>query len=245
MVNFQKQLDILTGALSILDLSYLVSGSATFGILVNIYPVIWEKINQLNAVMNFVAVLVLVYILGLFSWLIGKQFRYFMMNIGAILYYIWERRFFTRKIERKCPWGNAIMMDFEAVFKKNKEVLDFSGSRVEPLLNQSNEVAYSFMWMELDKSEKTECVKRVLYISRFWTFLAMYEGLIFPVLLFSIFLMKGQLDDFLDSDLIGWILLIVLQILVLYLLCKEARKCACTQISEIMNAYYGFFCEKK
>ena len=128
-------------------------------------------------------------------------------------------------------------------------------------------MAYSYMWMKLDKSDNADCRSRFLYVSRFWVLRAIYEGLIPSVMVLGFVLfakcqtivvcpalgkghgfkivMLGLAKNIGITWLYNYILFLVilsLMLLVGYLLAKEAKRCVETQIREVVVAYYNFFC---
>lgn len=84
MVNFQKQFDVVTGTLNIFDLSYWVSGSAMMEALIYSFPTIKNFVYHKDQVMLSILICVVsAYVLGMISWLAGKQIRYWLMsNLG-------------------------------------------------------------------------------------------------------------------------------------------------------------------
>lgn len=130
----------------------------------------------------------------------------------------------------------------------------------------SKSVAYSYMWMRLDKSQSEDCRNRFVYISRFWVLRAIYEGLILPVMFLSVtvFLRCYPVWNDLGETFIQWIgglcgftihpifgkilvgLLFALIISIIAgifikLLIDEAKKCIDTQVREVIVAYYHFY----
>ena len=70
MPNFQKIIDIISGALCILDFSYIISGAATY--LIIMYSLYYHGVNlDLMKDKWFINIL-FAYISGVLSWLIGR-----------------------------------------------------------------------------------------------------------------------------------------------------------------------------
>lgn len=132
-------------------------------------------------------------------------------------------------------------------------------------MEDDKNIAYSYMWMRLDKSQDEDCRSRFVFASRSWVLRAIYEGLIPPVfvlaatILFKYFsVWKGWCETFcqwLDgwSDvvipswgknaivgLLGVAIMTSIAYVIVKLLAREARRCANTQIREVIVAYYHF-----
>lgn len=245
-MDFQKQFDTVTGALNIFDMSYLVSGATMLGVLVYAFPDLKGFVFHKDQVtVSIIICIVIAYVLGMISWIAGKQIRYWMM-----------KRFWEKKTNDE---------DFESKFKETAQCLDFHGEMIYKLMEKGNNLAYSYMWMRLDRSKNEDCRNRFVYISRFWVLRAIYEGLIPSVLILAATILvkyfsvwKGWCETFCQwqSDLTGKIILpwgenIIVGILgsivmtftsyiIVKLLAKEARRCVNTQIREVIVAYYHF-----
>lgn len=149
MLNFQKIIDTISEAFSILDLSYIISGTLTFLIILlnlHIHDIHLELIN--NSVMICCCIF-LAYIAGIFSWIVGKAIRW--------------------SIQR------GINDDFEKIYN---ETINALGANIDvdtftPVSKKKD--AYTYMWIELQKNENAK--DRVNFIHRFWVMQAMFEGL--------------------------------------------------------------------
>ena len=81
-MDFQKQLDTVTGALNIFDMSYLVSGATMLGVLVYAFPDLKGFVFHKDQVtVSIIVCIIIAYVLGIISWIAGKQFRYWMMEV--------------------------------------------------------------------------------------------------------------------------------------------------------------------
>ena len=81
-MNFQKQFDTITGALSLFDLSYWISGTALLLSLVYVNPKLMDFLVQDNKLfLSMIFCLITAYVAGLVSWVIGKRLRYLFMVI--------------------------------------------------------------------------------------------------------------------------------------------------------------------
>lgn len=245
-MDFQKQFDTVTGALNIFDMSYLVSGVTMLGVLVYAFPDMKGFVFHKDQVtVSIIVCIVIAYVLGMISWIAGKQFRYWMME-----------HFGEKKTNDK---------DFEFKFKETAQCFNFQGETIKKLVEDDKNIAYSYMWMRLDKSQDEDCRSRFVFASRSWVLRAIYEGLIPPVFILAATILvkyfsvwKGWCEAFSQwqSEWTGKIILpwgenIIVSILgvgvmtftsyiIVKLLAKEARRCANTQIREVIVAYYHF-----
>lgn len=231
-MDFQKQIDTITGALNLFDLSYLVSGSAMLLVLSYTYPSLQHfLVHDDKLLLSAVICIVAAYIAGLFCWVIGKRFRYVVMMIIK-----WDR--------------HAVEHDFEELFGEAMGVCKVEErSKISQMQSKSKSLTYSYMWMKLDKSTDIDCKRRFDFISRFWTFRAIYEGLILPFVILAIaFYYRGCVaSNSVNISNMGWIdwgrivIYVLFCLLVTYALCMEARKCFKTQLREVVLAF-SIFC---
>lgn len=245
-MDFQKQFDTVTGALNIFDMSYLVSGTTMLGVLVYAFPDLKGFVFHKDQVtVSIIICIVIAYVLGMISWIAGKQFRYWMM-----------KHFGDKKTNDE---------DFESKFQETAQCFDFQGEIIKKLMQDNYSAAYSYMWMRLDKSQDEDCRSRFVFASRSWVLRAIYEGLIPPVfvlaatILFKYFsVWKGWCETFCQwlggwsgvlipswgenaiVGLLGVVIMTSIAYLIVKLLAREARRCANTQIREVIVAYYHF-----
>lgn len=236
-MNFQKQFDTITGALSLFDLSYWISGTALLLSLVYANPKLLDFLVQDdNIFYSMIFCLSVSYVVGLISWVIGKRLRYILMMICK------------RKID-------VVKMDFDDMFDEALSVCQLrEHSKIKNMLVKSKSLTYSYMWMKLDKSDNVDCKRRFNYIGRFWTFRAIYEGLILPLIILSVSFYCHNITNckcvlscpckaFTTSDICGGICAFVwlcLTLFVLGCLALEARKCFKTQLREVVLAFSVF-----
>ncbi len=245
-MDFQKQFDTVTGALNIFDMSYLVSGATMLGVLVYTFPDLKGFVFHKDQVtVSIIICIVIAYVLGMISWIAGKQFRYWMM-----------KHFGDKKTNDE---------DFESKFQETAQCFDFQGEIIKKLMQDNYSAAYSYMWMRLDKSQDEDCRSRFVFASRSWVLRAIYEGLIPPVfvlaatILFKYFsVWKGWCETFCQwlggwsgvlipswgenaiVGLLGVVIMTSIAYIIVRLLAREARRCANTQIREVIVAYYHF-----
>ena len=245
-MDFQKQFDTVTGALNIFDMSYLVSGATMLGVLVYAFPGLKDFVFHKDQVtVSILICVVLAYVLGMLSWIAGKQIRYWMME------HFWEK--------------NTNDEDFESKFKETAQRFNFQGETIKKLIEDDKNIAYSYMWMRLDKSQDEDCRSRFVFASRSWVQRAIYEGLIPPVFILAATILvkyfsvwKGWCNTFcqwLDGwsgvvipswgknaivGLFGVVIMTSIAYIIVKLLAREARRCANTQIREVIVAYYHF-----
>ena len=245
-MDFQKQFDTITGALNIFDMSYLVSGVTMLGVLVYAFPHMKGFVFHKDQVtVSIIVCIVIAYVLGMISWIAGKQFRYWMME------HFWEKKTNDE--------------DFESKFKETAQCFNFQGETIKKLMEDDKNIAYSYMWMRLDKSQDEDCRSRFVFASRSWVLRAIYEGLIPPVFVLAATILvkyfsvwKGWCETFsqwqsgwtgkiilpwgeyIIVSILGAIVMTFVSYIVVKLLAREARRCANTQIREVIVAYYHF-----
>lgn len=245
-MDFQKQFDTVTGALNIFDMSYLVSGVTMLGVLVYAFPDMKGFVFHKDQVtVSIIVCIVIAYVLGMISWIAGKQFRYWMME------HFWEKKTNDE--------------DFESKFKETAQCFNFQGETVKKLMKDNKNIAYSYMWMRLDKSQDEDCRSRFVFASRSWVLRAIYEGLIPPVFILAATILvkyfsvlKGWCETFsqwqsgwtgkiilpwgenIIVSILGAVVMTFVSYIVVKLLAREARRCANTQIREVIVAYYHF-----
>lgn len=245
-MDFQKQFDTVTGALNIFDMSYLVSGATMLGVLVYAFPGLKDFVFHKDQVtVSILICVVLAYVLGMLSWIAGKQIRYWMME------HFWEK--------------NTNDEDFESKFKETAQRFNFQGETIKKLIEDDKNIAYSYMWMRLDKSQDEDCRSRFVFASRSWVLRAIYEGLIPPVFILAATILakyfsvwKEWCNTFCQwlggwsgivipswgknaiVGLLGVVIMTSIAYIIVKLLAREARRCANTQIREVIVAYYHF-----
>lgn len=250
-MNFQKQFDTVTGALNIFDMSYLVSGATMLGVLVYAFPGLKGFVFHKDQVtVSIIICIVIAYVLGMISWIAGKQFRYWMM-----------KHFGDKKTNDE---------DFKSKFQETAQCFNFQGKTVKKLMEDDKNIAYSYMWMRLDKSQDEDCRSRFVFASRSWVLRAIYEGLIPPVFILAATILvkyfpvwKGWCETFCQWQsgwtgkiilpwgeniivgVIGTVVMTSASYIIVKLLAREARRCANTQIREVIVAYYHFMESRK
>lgn len=241
-----KQFDTITGALNIFDMSYLVSGVTMLGVLVYAFPDMKGFVFHKDQVMvSIIVCIVIAYVLGMISWIAGKQFRYWMM-----------KHFGDKKTNDE---------DFKSKFQETAQCFNFQGETIKKLMEDDKNIAYSYMWMRLDKSQDEDCRSRFVFASRSWVLRAIYEGLIPPVFVLAATILvkyfsvwKGWCETFsqwqsdwtgkiilpwgenIIDGVIGAVVMTSASYIIVKLLAREARRCANTQIREVIVAYYHF-----
>lgn len=245
-MDFQKQFDTVTGALNIFDMSYLVSGATMLGVLVYGFPDLKGFVFHKDQVtVSIIICIVIAYVLGMISWIAGKQFRYWMM-----------KHFGDKKTNDE---------DFESKFQETAQCFDFQGEIIKKLMKDNYSAAYSYMWMRLDNSQDEDCRSRFVFASRSWVLRAIYEGLIPPVFILAATILvkyfsvwKEWCNSFCQwlggwsgvlipswgenaiVGLLGVVIMTSIAYIIVKLLAREARRCANTQIREVIVAYYHF-----
>ena len=214
MNGFQRLIDIISNAFSILDFSYIISGGMTF--LLILFDLYIHDISFMmeNLTITIVCGIFLSYVCGLFAWLIGRCLR--------------------RKTYRQF-YGETIEESFQNIYNATKGSL----SSVTSLPMQENPcLSYEYMWICLE--EKKEAASRVNYIHRFWVMQAVFEGLI-SVLFIAIGILWHMKPTNASCGLfVGMVLLSVLFLGLVILCYNEAKRCAETQIREVILSYYQY-----
>lgn len=242
-MNVQKQFDTVTGALNIFDMSYLISGTTMLGVLIYTFSGFKDFVfHKEQVTLSVIVCIVIAYVLGMISWIAGKQIRYWLM-----------KHFGERDKDA----------DFEFMFSEAATHFTFKDELITKLIEENKKVAFSYMWMRLDNSQDEDCRNRFVYISRFWVLRAIYEGLMLPVLLLFVSLLIKHFtmwrswfevfnqwqSNWSGKVIYSWAENIIVSILgvcimatftycIMNLLAKEARRCANTQIREVIVAYY-------
>ena len=212
MLNFQKIVDTISEAFSILDFSYIISGTLTFLIILlnlHIHDIHLELIN--NSVMICCCIF-LAYIAGIFSWIVGKAIRW--------------------SIQR------GIKDDFEKIYN---ETINALGANIDmdtftPVSKKKD--AYTYMWIELQKNENAK--DRVNFIHRFWVMQAMFEGLMTSCLVAFAAVLELKYS-FGEKFAWGYFVLLIALCLILFWRCMiAAKENAEVQIREIILSYYSY-----
>lgn len=245
-MDFQKQFDTVTGALNIFDMSYLVSGATMLGVSVYAFPGLKGFVFHKDQVtVSIIICIVIAYVLGMISWIAGKQFRYWMM-----------KHFGDKKTNDE---------DFKFKFQETAQCFNFQDETIKKLMEDEKNIAYSYMWMRLDKSQDEDCRSRFIFASRSWVLRAVYEGLIPPVFVLAATILvkyfsvwKGWCEalsqwqsgwtgkiilpwgENIIVGVIGAVVMTFASYIIVKLLAREARRCANTQIREVIVAYYHF-----
>ena len=217
MNSFQKLIDTLSNAFSILDFSYIVSGGLAF--LLILFDLYKHGISFMmeNLTITIVCGVFLSYVCGLFVWLIGKYLR--------------------RKVHRWLS-GKKIEEMFQEVY--NGTVSSLGGVENPPKLpmTYNPSLSYEYMWICLEQNK--DAAARVNYIHRFWVMQAVFEGLITVLLLAIGVLWHVKPTDANCYLVSGMVLLSFLFIGLVILCCNEAKRCAETQIREVILSYYQY-----
>lgn len=215
MPNFQKIIDVLSNAFSVLDFSFIISGMCSF--LIIVYDLYCHDIFFFveNITLTVACGVFFAYVCGLFSWFIGKFIRY---------------RFHKKEKSFNETYKRA--MDFVDNFHWLEKM------EVMKNMNSGKEEAYSFMWTELEKKEAAK--DKLSFIRRAWVMRAMFEGLITSCLLGIVVLLDLKCSL---GDELTWLTVGVLSALLsfcAYLSAQEAKRCAENQITEVILSYYAY-----
>lgn len=265
-VSLQKQFDVLTSSLNFFDMSYLISGGAMLCVLTYIPCGFRKMVFHANHIfLTAILCLLLSYVLGIISWVVGKHVR------NVVLY--------------SCESNLSNDQDFCCHFDEIVASFSWENVPISKLFAINKEAAFTHMWMMLDQTgrsckgenkvchEKPDefdrayaCQNRFHYVNHLLVMRAIYEGMITPIIVFSVsfsFLefpiwhsfwlpCQSLLSSFCaelvaaylfeGSVLFVWCILVYgIMVWVVKLLACEARKTANTQVKEIVVAYHEFF----
>ena len=217
MNSFQKLIDTLSNAFSILDFSYIVSGGLAFLLILFDLHKNYTSFMMENLTITIVCGVFLSYICGLFAWLIG---RYIRRKLFRIMY------------------KHTIEETFQSVYNDTIASLTKIDEPKEMPMTYAPSLSYEYMWIGLGKKE--EATSRVNYIHRFWVMQAVFEGLI-TVLILAIGILWHLKPDTAECELLCCMVLLSIIFFGLILLCcNEAKRCAETQIREVILSYYQY-----
>ena len=92
--------------------------------------------------------------------------------------------------------------------QETAQCFNFQDETIKKLMEDDKNIAYSYMWMRLDKLQDEDCRSRFVFASGSWVLRAIYEGLIPPVFVTaarcsSISVWKGWCETFCQW-LDGW-----------------------------------------
>lgn len=234
-LSIQAIIDRIADAFSILDFSYIISGSIAYIILYWILfvttPQFYTTIVQQPTAIIVLSSFVLIYSFGLF-----------VSSCGA-----WVRE--------RCRCGNTFIQR-HVYFNLEKE-WDNLLTSIEPLpiYNRDQQQPgaivvltsfqngtdrykiakmYSYMWSSLASNEKS--ASRLNYINKFWVMQKVYEGLFIDAIIafFTVSIMT-----FNNGIMKLWpcVLVCVVLFLAAFVFVNEANKCAKTQLHEVVSAY--------
>lgn len=243
MNSFQNIIDKISEALSFFDFSFIVSGSVTYGaICYYLWRLDWLQIPN-DTWIAVIASVVLIYVCGLISFILGKKLR------------IWHlKKSMTEGYKNK----------FLAFFSmgKDKEIFKYNYNRIVTDLLGNNERAqilkgikygdvelseeqaqleYTVMWSYLRDCK--ECERTVTFINRFWVMQAVCEGLLFSsivIIIGGILAIVYSLYNFgWGTDMfIQYISCIIAGCIGVFAFYKEGRRYAESQIQEVVITYY-------
>lgn len=229
MIDIKNKFDVITETLNIFDLSFLVSGSVMLGLCFFAFPIMRDFfIHGNHLFLSIVLCIWFSYVLGLICRTIGMNISKCFYNFGHC-----DKETNIKELYSSC---------FPKIFGK-KINSDSTSYHIEKA-----DFAYSYMWMKLDTSKNPDCKNRFLYVSRIWVLRAIYEGLIPSIIFFSIIILcNGDLCQLSINAFgryaayIGIPIIMILDLICIALLAKEAHHCNETLRREIFVAYFDFF----
>lgn len=217
-MNFQSIIDRLSEAFSVFDFSYFISGSASLAILAAfmLYNSLWPNI-VIPHWMGIALLLIIVYVAGIVSMVLGKLLRLSM-------------------IRPKCIRSLFGIQDFDGLYTEAVETAStlYAFEQKDKLLEGKKKLHYTMMWSALRNKES--CSHTVSFINKYWVTQALCEGLMTSSLLAiaAAWLTRCNGDRLHFSTCIGITLIALVSF---FLLSYNARRNAETQIQEVVIAY--------
>ena len=150
--GLNKIFDTLGEALGVFDFSFFISGFTTFSFLmVEVHHHIPDIFHKLTGWEEMAAVILVIYICGLMSWVIGKRIRW---GVLCVIHWNWH----------------GVREDLKKVMNETERELGRT--------NTSNhvETRYTQMWVALSKKEEGK--ERTAFVNQMWVKRALFEGLI-------------------------------------------------------------------
>ena len=229
--SFQSVIDRIAEAVSILDFSFIISGSLGYFILTFILHLVVPSFDPFVLKMPLTLVVICsifgVYIMGVVLGSLGHFIR---------TYLTFKWFYFKMNDEMKCC----------SSFYNNNKYLAHNIDLIIPDDEKDCKFLYTQLWNTLSLQENVN--HRLKYINRFWVMQKMYEGLFADFLVSIIAVITLTCWGFFTWQTC----LIVLPFLVVFALImgREANKSAKTQLWEIMALYYNskikdIFCMSK
>lgn len=231
-LGLKKLFDKIGDALNIFDFSFLISGFVSLsiimaGVTVHVGFSWFDGLMSWPTWLMVIVVLLLVYVCGLVSWMIGKEMRKSCLSDDSK----------NESPEQK---------DFTLVYDGLVRSLGLQDSVLPQFTNKMD--IYYYMWIKLDsiKESENENVKgRLAYCNRLWVMRALFEGLMtscllgFLLLIDLIFIVKVHRMPEIMVCGVGFFVLITL----MYFAYKTANSYAHSQIKEIVIAYKVYVLE--
>lgn len=216
-MNFQSIIDRLSEAFSVFDFSYFISGSASLAILAVFmwYNSLWPNI-VIPHWMGIALLLIIVYVAGIVSMVLGKLLRLSM-------------------IRPKCIRSLFGIQDFDHIYTNSVETAaSIHALECRELLNGDKKFLYTMMWSALRNDEKYS--KTVSFINKYWVTQALCEGLLVSCTLavFTCWITYFN-DDRIQA--LTCIYTTLLSISSFMAFSYHARRSAETQIREVVVAY--------
>lgn len=240
-ISLQKIIDRIAEAFSILDFSYIISGSIAYTLLYWILCITTSNFqtvlsSQPTALLVFVSIM-LTYSLGLFVSSGGCWVRSSLgcLNIKYLRDYVNKHIYFDLVNE----WNNAAATALlnnqysptPAIQKENIEQLLKINDNAEAMRK------YTYLWCVL--SNNPQAVSRLEFINKFWVMQKIYEGLFLDSFIAIIAVAVMTANNNL-MNLYPCILLTLSLFIVCLVFLNEANRCAKNQLHEVISAYITF-----
>ncbi|GAB3722384.1 hypothetical protein [Flavobacterium koreense] len=213
----------------IFDLSFIVSGIATGLSILFIYhnltdEEILKSISELNGYLIFLSIII-AYLLGLISWVLGKAIRNLFPEISYL------------SIETLFKANNA---ENDELYKKYKSY--FTESKTNSEDSKKNKLKeqeamrqlYCMLWVKVRENNKA--LNSFSLLKRYWVQTATFEGLLFSIVSWSTAFAISLINDPICNEKL-YIPIFIAIILVFIVVYKEAINYKKYQMTELVLTY--------
>ncbi len=229
-LGLKKLFDTIGDALNIFDFSFFISGFVSLsiimaGVTAHVGNSWFDGLMSWPTWMMVIVVLLLVYVCGLVSWMIGKEMRKAFLSDD-------------------CKSVSPEQIDFSLVYDGLVRSLGLQGEALPQFTNKMD--IYYYMWIKLDSIKDNENVKgRLAYCNRLWVMRALFEGLMTSCLLGFLLLVDliFNLKVHRMSEIMFCGAAFVVLIILMHFAYKTANSYAHSQIKEIVIAYKVYILE--
>lgn len=164
-LSLQRIVDVIADAFSIFDFSFIVSGGFLLTIIAG---VLWRFnrlsfLNSMSIVYLIPLLILLIYVMGLMAWSIGKPIREFCLKSSS------DKSFWRLPHSKRDA-------DFEGIITSLKDFTELK--KESEYKDADNKLLYSMMWTALSTADNVKFSERVSLCNRYWVMQAVFEGLV-------------------------------------------------------------------